>query len=242
MNRTKITPEVIVALDVENGEKAIRLVETLGGKIGFFKVGSRLFTAEGPGIVKEIHERGASVFLDLKFHDIPATVAGSVRAACGLGMSMMTLHTMGGIGMMRAASDAAVEAADRFGKPHPMLIGVTVLTSMSKDDLTAVAPFEGDVADLVLRLAVRAKEAGLDGIVSSVDEVSRIKTELGKDFVVVTPGIRPAGSEVGDQKRVATPRMAAESGSDFIVVGRPIIEAPSPADAADAILEEMRGV
>jgi orotidine-5'-phosphate decarboxylase len=231
--------EVITALDVESREEAAALVAGLFGLIDFFKVGSRLFTAEGPPMVRELQEAGARIFLDLKFHDIPATVAGSVRAATTLGVRMMTLHASGGIDMMKAAAREAGETAEKLGIERPLIVGVTVLTSLSVEDLFAVMPFDGQVSDIVLRLAERAKAAGLDGIVASVEEARLVKERLGNEFIVVTPGIRPSGADVGDQKRVATPRKAAEAGSDYLVVGRPIIKAPSPAEAAKAILEEL---
>ncbi|MCK4539185.1 MAG: orotidine-5'-phosphate decarboxylase [Candidatus Krumholzibacteria bacterium] len=234
-------PGVIVALDVEERKKAIKLVDRLKGQIDFFKVGSRLFTAEGPGMVQEITASGARVFLDLKFHDIPATVAGSVRAACGLGISMMTIHTCGGSDMMKAAADEAGEYAERSGGARPLIVGVTVLTSMSKEDLADVSCYDGGVEDLVLRRADRAVSSGLDGVVASVRETAAIRKEFGEDIVIVTPGIRPAGASVGDQKRVATPRVAMESGSTYLVVGRPIYQAESPAEAAAAIIGEMKG-
>jgi len=238
--KEKAKPEVIVALDVELRESAMGLVAELRDDIGFFKLGSRLFTAEGPSIVKEIGRAGADIFLDLKFHDIPATVAGSVRAAAALGVRMMTLHTTGGVDMMRAAVRAAREVSQEEDKPHPLLVGVTVLTSLSDGDLASIAPGAGGVADMVMRLAQSAKRSGLDGVVSSVEEAAKIKNEFGDDFIVVTPGIRPAGYAKGDQKRVATPAFAKESGADFIVVGRPVIEAESPAKAAAGILKELR--
>ncbi|MBU8921494.1 MAG: orotidine-5'-phosphate decarboxylase [Bacteroidales bacterium] len=234
-------PGVIVALDVEEREKAVELVDRLEGQIDFFKVGSRLFTAEGPGMVKEITASGARVFLDLKFHDIPATVAGSVRAACRLGISMMTIHTCGGSDMMRAAADEAGEYAEYSGKKKPLIVGVTVLTSMSGEDLADISRYEGSVEDLVLRRADRAVSSGLDGVVASVSETAAIRKEFGEDIIIVTPGIRPAGSSVGDQKRVATPRTAMESGSSYLVVGRPIYQAESPAEAAASIIGEMKG-
>jgi len=237
--RKRKKPILIIALDVESRHEALELVDSLRGRITYFKIGSRLFTAEGTGIVREIHEAGASVFLDLKFHDIPATVAGSIRAATRLGVWMMTLHTMGGVEMMKAAVEAAVDTANRDGRERPLLVGVTILTSLTGDDLSAFTRFDGDVSDLVVRLAGRAREAGLDGVVASVEETSRIKREVGQDVIVVTPGIRLAGESAGDQKRVATPRDAARSGSDYIVVGRPVIKAPSPVAAVDAILEEL---
>ncbi len=233
-------PEIIAALDVESREEALSLVRSLEGRIGYFKVGSRLFTAEGPGMVDEIRRLGASVFLDLKFHDIPATVAGSVRAACAIGARMLTLHTCGGVDMMKAAADAAADASAAAGVQRPVLVGVTVLTSMARGDLKAVSFYEGDVEDLVIRRAGKALEAGLDGIVSSVNEVAAIRREFGEGPVIVTPGIRPAGSSRGDQKRVATPAAARDAGSDYLVVGRPIYQAPSPAEAAEAILAELR--
>jgi len=237
----KRTPEVIAALDVESRDEALALVGDLAGLIDFFKIGSRLFTAEGPSMVRELQEAGARIFLDLKFHDIPATVAGSVRAATALGVRMMTLHASGGLDMMTAAAREAGETAERLGIERPLLVGVTVLTSLSREDLSAVMSPGGRVSEIVLHLAERAGEAGLDGIVASVEEAWLVKERLGREFIVVTPGIRPSGSEVGDQKRFATPRKAAEAGSDYLVVGRPIIQAPSPAEAAKAILEELGG-
>jgi orotidine-5'-phosphate decarboxylase len=237
----KHIPEVITALDVESRGDAASLVSDLAGIVDFFKVGSRLFTAEGPSMVRELQKGGTRIFLDLKFHDIPATVAGSVRAATSLGVRMMTLHASGGLDMMKAAAREAEETADRLGIERPLLIGVTVLTSLSGEDLSAVMPAGGQVSEIVLRLADRAQTAGLDGIVASVEEAQLVKERLGREFIVVTPGIRPSGADVGDQKRVATPRKAAEAGSDYLVVGRPIIQAPSPADAARAILEELKG-
>ena len=232
-------PEVIVALDVEKGEVARRLVEGLVSAVDFFKVGSRLFTAEGPSMVRDLRTAGARIFLDLKFHDIPATVAGSVRAATGLGVQMMTLHTWGGVDMMHAAADEAAGAAALAGVERPLLVGVTVLTSLSRGDLEGLIPSDAEISDLALRLAGNAKEAGLDGVVASVHEAPIIKQRFGPDFLVVTPGIRPSGIEAGDQKRVATPRAAAEAGSDYLVIGRPIIQASSPLEAAAAIKNEL---
>jgi orotidine-5'-phosphate decarboxylase len=235
-------PHVITALDVEGRDEANELVSRLAGVIDFFKIGSRLFTAEGPAMVKELRASGARIFLDLKFHDIPATVAGSVRAATALGVRMMTLHASGGIEMMRAAAAAAAETAEELGMERPRLVGVTVLTSLSREDVSAVVPFEGRISDLVIRLAENARRAGLDGVVASVEEASLIKERFGEGFIVVTPGIRPAGAETEDQKRVSTPRAAAEAGSDYLVVGRPIIRASSPARAARAILAELKAM
>jgi len=241
MNGKRPRPAVILALDVEERSRAIELVALTRDAIDLFKIGSRLFTSEGPAIVAEIKALGASVFLDLKFHDIPATVEGSVRAATALGVAMMTVHTSGGFEMMRAAATAAAREAERARAARPLIVGVTVLTSLSKDDLARTFGIPGAVKDLVVRLAVQAREAGLDGVVASVDEARLIKDALGGDFKVVTPGIRPALAEAGDQKRIATPRAALEAGSDFLVVGRPIIEARSPREAAEGILRELEG-
>lgn len=239
MTPSKRTPRIIAALDVEKRIDAISLVADLRGKVNLFKVGSRLFTSEGPGMISEINDAGGSVFLDLKFHDIPATVAGSVRAACGLHVFLMTIHTAGGYEMMKAAAQEVASFHEKTGLPRPKLVGVTVLTSMAAEDLAEASGYNGRVEDLVLKRAELAKKAGLDGIVASVKEAGRIREELGDSFVIVTPGIRPAGAAVGDQKRVATPRDAIEAGSDYLVIGRPIYQAESPGAAADAILAEM---
>ncbi len=233
------SPTLITALDVSTPAEALDLVEALRGTVDYFKIGSRLFTAAGPVMVEELKRRGARIFLDCKFHDIPATVAGAVGEAAKLGIDMMTLHTLGGVDMMRAAAAAAGEAGQSSVR-RPLIVGVTVLTSMSRSDVEAVFGRTATVADLVHALAGRAHEAGLDGVVASVGEAARIKREIDPAFIVVTPGIRPSGAAAGDQKRVATPREAALAGSDFIVVGRPIIQASSPAAAAQGILEELR--
>lgn len=239
---TAKTPTVIVALDVEERARAIALAREIVPAVRHFKIGSRLFTAEGPGMLEEIGSFGGAIFLDLKFHDIPQTVAGAVRAATALGrVSMMTIHAGGGLEMMRAASRAAAEESARRGVARPAIVGVTVLTSLSGDDLARTWGAGGPVREHVLRLAALAREAGLDGVVASVEEAAAIRAELGREFLVVTPGIRPAGAAAGDQKRVATPRTAREAGADFLVVGRPVIEASSPLEAARQILRELEG-
>jgi orotidine-5'-phosphate decarboxylase len=230
-------PEIIVALDFEDRGGALGMVEELEGTVDFFKIGSRLFTAEGPEIVGRIKERGARVFLDLKFHDIPATVAGSVRVASNMGVDMMTLHASGGMGMMKAAAKAAGEC----GENKPLLVGVTVLTSLDDGDLAMLGGSRLETGELVVRMAVNAEKAGLDGVVASVREVGRIREKLSGDFIVVTPGIRPAGKEKDDQKRVATPAEAARAGSDYLVIGRAITAADSPLGAAEAIRRELEG-
>lgn len=231
--------EIISALDVESRAEALDLVKKLEGRIRFFKIGSRLFTSEGPALIEDIKKLGVKIFLDLKFHDIPATVSGSVRAACGLGVDMMTLHTTGGFEMMREAARAAAEASETSGEERPLLIGVTVLTSMEETDLEVISPVKYNIGDIVARLSQRAEEAGLDGIVCSVWEAADIRNRSGDDFIIVTPGIRPAGTGRDDQKRVATPADAVEAGSDFLVVGRPIYMASRPAEAAAGIISEL---
>ena len=220
-------PEVILALDVKDMDKAKYFVDKLYPQIKIFKVGHQLFTAYGPKIVEMIHLKGAEVFLDLKFFDIPNTVANAVRAAVGLKVKMLTLHILGDEEMLRAAVKAAAEEAELLRVRRPLLIGVTVLTSK-----------EATSSD-VLTLAKIGVECGLDGVVTSVIEVTLLKQEIKKKFVVVTPGIRPSGVASNDQKRTATVREAAIAGSDFLVVGRPILSASDPLAAAKEILGEL---
>ncbi len=238
MSPKKNIPEVIVALDVESKAEALELVDELKEKIRYFKLGSRIFTSEGPALVRKIDRSGCLVFLDLKFHDIPATVAGSVRAACRLGVKMLTIHTTGGMEMMKAAAREADRFRESGGRP-PLLIGVTILTSMQTEDFELFSPGRKEMSELVLELALRAKEAGLDGVVSSAGEAGRVRKEFGEDFIIVTPGIRPSGHSEDDQKRVATPKSAAEAGSNFLVVGRPVYEASFPSQAVESILREL---
>jgi orotidine-5'-phosphate decarboxylase len=229
-------PQLIVALDVSTREVALEVVKTLREVVHFYKVGLELFTSVGPGLVGDLTGQGCEVFLDLKLHDIPNTVAGAVRAATRMGASLVTLHTLGGSEMMAAAREAAATEADRAGTPAPRLLGVTILTSQRQ----GLPLGSEDVGTSVLKLAQSALDAGLSGVVASVEECAAIKQAFGTDFLVTTPGIRPAGSTADDQKRVATPAKAVEAGSDFLVVGRPVLRAPDPVNAAREILEEMR--
>jgi len=222
---------LIVALDVAKAAEARSLVERLQGRVGLFKVGSQAFTAAGPELVREIVSRGERVFLDLKFHDIPNTVAGAVAGAAQLGVSLLTVHGLGG----RAMLEAAVGALPAMGT---RLLAITVLTSHDEETLGEVG-VGGGVTDSVRRLALLAKEAGTDGVVASPHEVALIREACGRDFLVVTPGIRPAGAATGDQARAATPAAALAAGADYLVVGRPITEAADPAAAADRIVREM---
>jgi len=226
---------LIVALDVSSATEALKIVQALGPAVSTYKVGNQLFTAEGPGVVRELVGSGKKIFLDLKFHDIPNTVAGGVRSAAALGVCMLTVHAAGGSAMLRAAMDAARQAP----KP-PLVLAVTVLTSLSDADLqeTGVA---GRTRDHALVLATLARNCGCDGIVASPHEARIIRQELGTGFVIVTPGIRPAGSGKGDQSRVNTPAEAIAAGADYLVVGRPITEADDPAQAARQIVNEIGG-
>jgi len=233
--------KLIVALDVKTLDEAALMVKKLGPTVRVFKVGMGLFTAYGPDAVKMVHDKGAKVFLDLKFHDIPNTVAHAVRSAARLGVFMMNIHAMGGSEMMSAASSAAAEVAAAAGSGNrPILLGVTVLTSMDQASIGEIG-VDRKIGEEVIALARLAKDAGLDGVVASPNETSLIRQNLGKDFVIVTPGIRPAGSEKGDQKRIMTPADAVKAGADYIVVGRPVIEAKDPVSTAKDIIKEMKG-
>jgi orotidine-5'-phosphate decarboxylase len=224
---------LIVALDVPTASDAFTFVDRLEGQCGWFKVGLELFTAAGPAVVEPILRRGHRVFLDLKFHDIPNTVAGAVRSAAALGVHMMTVHAAGGPAMLAAAR----AALDGISDP-PELLAVTVLTSMDSAQLSAIG-IAAAPADQVDRLARMALAAGFRGFVGSPQEVSQLRALIGPDGILVIPGIRPAGAESGDQKRIATPAQALRQGASYLVVGRPITQAPDPANAAEAILKEM---
>jgi|TARA_B100000686_G_scaffold334061_1_gene400723 orotidine-5'-phosphate decarboxylase len=224
--------KVIIALDFPNSEQALSLVDKIGERGDFYKVGLELFSHEGPAIVEALKQRGKSIFLDLKLYDIPNTVAGAVRSAVDLGVDLMTLHTVGGEKMMRAA----VEASDGLVS----LLGVTVLTSMTASEVENVwgRPV-GALPEEILRLGNQAKEAGLTGVVASPKEAKMLKNSLGMDFIVVTPGIRLAGEDAHDQARVSTPRGAVEAGADFLVVGRSITQSDDPYDTLQRLNEEI---
>ena len=225
--------QLIVALDIETFEQARKLIDDLGDSVDIFKVGSQMFTAYGPVITHYLQSKGKKVFLDLKFHDIPNTVACAVKNAVSAlsPLFMLTVHTAGGQEMLEAAVQAAKSQAQALGAARPLIVGVTVLTSTAKDNGTQ---------ELVLQRARLAKESGLDGVVASVEEAALIRRECGPNFLIVTPGIRPLESSLNDQKRAATPQAAILQGSNFLVVGRPIIQAPSPRAAAQKILEDMK--
>jgi orotidine-5'-phosphate decarboxylase len=227
---------ILVALDVDSAARAIALADDLRGAVGGFKIGKQLFTAVGPSIVKALSDRGERVFLDLKFHDIPKTVAGAVAAAARHGVAIVNVHASGGIAMMTAAATAAREEG---GDGAPLVLGVTVLTHLADGDLEAVG-FREKSGDLVLRLARLAASSGLDGVVASALEVEAVRRELGDRFRILVPGVRPSWSkERHDQKRVATPGEAARLGASHVVVGRAIALDPAPRSAAERILEEL---
>lgn len=230
---------LIVALDVADLAQAERLLDQLQGLVTTYKVGSQLFTAAGPAAVECVRKRGGRVFLDLKFHDIPTTVAGAVREAVGLGCVMVNVHASGGSVMMRAAAEAAAEAARILSVPPPLLLAVTVLTSLDRAALQRELNVPLSVEGEVLHLASLAQAAGLNGCVASPHEARLLRRALGSGWVIVTPGIRPAGSSWDDQARSLTPGEAIRAGADYLVVGRPITQPPDPAVAARAILEEL---
>jgi orotidine-5'-phosphate decarboxylase len=227
---------LVVALDVDSLADASSLIAVLSPYTGWFKIGSVLFTREGPAVCARVKDSGARLFLDLKYHDIPNTVAGAVKNALALGADMITLHASGGPAMLRAARAAADEAA----RPGAMLVAVTVLTHLDEKELRAVCGTNERVGDRVLALARLAREGGMSGVVASARELPAIRRALGKDFVVVTPGIRLPDAKPDDQARVVTPEQAIRDGADYIVVGRPIIAAPDPAAAAREILARMQ--
>jgi orotidine-5'-phosphate decarboxylase len=229
---SRSTGQIIVALDVATNEEALRLVAELSPAVGFFKIGLQLYTAAGPGLTREISNLGPKVFLDLKLHDIPNTVAKAVESAGKLGVKMLTIHLSGGSEMIRAAVNA---------RQNDMLIlGVTVLTSSTGETLRETG-IPDTVADHVLRLARLGVSAGIDGLVASPHEAGALRTEFGDKIKIVTPGVRPSWSEPGDQKRFMTPREAIEAGADYLVIGRPITAHPQPREAVARILGELEG-
>ncbi len=223
--------ELIVALDFDDAKTAMQLVDAAGDAVEWFKVGKQLFTREGPGIVKSLKERGKKVFLDLKFHDIPNTVAQAVKSAAASGADMTNVHALGGPEMLKAAAVAGRETGI-------LVVAVTILTSMDEKQMQSVG-LSGGAMENVARLAGLTSQCGLPGVVCSALEIETVKKACGADFKLVVPGIRPAGGQRGDQKRVMTPGAATRAGAEFIVVGRPITQAASPVEAAKRILAEI---
>jgi orotidine-5'-phosphate decarboxylase len=227
---TKTADKIIVALDVPTKREALELVEKLRDKISFFKIGLQLYTAEGPEIVRAVSSTGGKVWLDLKLHDIPNTVARAVESANRLGVQILTVHLSGGREMIRAATAARINDI--------LLLGVTVLTSSTVETLREIG-IQDEVDNQVLRLAKLGIEAGIDGVVASPREIKPLRHEFGDKIKIVVPGIRPSWSEPGDQRRMMTPLEALEAGADYLVIGRPIIAHPNPREAAAKILEEI---
>lgn len=233
---------IVLALDVDTAEEAVALVKKLSGYVGVFKVGMQLYNSIGPSIVHRVHDLGGRVFVDLKLHDIPNTVASAAKVLTRLNTYMFNVHAAGGREMMRQAAAAAVSEAQRMGSEIPIVLAVTVLTSMSQLELETEMYVSGlKVEELVVKWALMAQESGLGGVVCSPQEISPIREACGPDFKIVTPGIRPLWSAPNDQKRITTPRQALEQGADYMVIGRPIIQAPDPCAAAQKIIEELEG-
>ncbi len=243
MQTQKRNPEdyLIVAMDVPGRKEALELAEKLSGRVGYFKIGLQLFTACGPEIVQSINKMGGKIFLDLKLHDIPNTVAKAVYEASRLQVSMLTLHTLGGMKMMAAAAGAAREAEETLGVKPPRLLGVTILTSMDQEEAVNIG-LSFPITEMVTKLARLAEFSGLDGIVCSPLELDTLAADRPGDLFFVTPGIRPAGADINDQSRITTPAQAVAGGARHLVVGRPIIQADNPAEAASRIVDEIAGL
>jgi orotidine-5'-phosphate decarboxylase len=233
------TNPLLIALDVDSVARAVETAALLHGVVGGLKVGKQLFVSEGPQIVETLTARGERVFLDLKFHDIPNTVAGAVRAATRIGTWMLNVHASGGREMMRAAIDAAGDEATRQNRERPLVIAVTVLTSIDAATLQSVGVTR-PLIDQVEALAVLARESGLDGVVASAQEAARIRAACGPDFLIVTPGIRPSATKTDDQARTLTAGQAIAAGATHLVVGRPVLQASNPRTAAEQLTEEIR--
>jgi len=227
--------KIIIALDVSSRREALTLVESLHSMTGMFKVGMQLYTAEGPSFVRDIIAAGGKVFLDLKFHDIPNTVRKAALEAAKLGVSMMTIHASGGQAMMQAVSD---ELRERFGEKRPIVVGVTVLTSMDDGALRETG-VSSSMDEQVLRLVKLAEDSSLDGVVCSPREIQMIRSAVGRNFKIVTPGVRMPGQAADDQQRTATPREAISNGADYIVVGRAVTNAPHPHTALEGLLQSL---
>jgi orotidine-5'-phosphate decarboxylase len=236
----KPTNPILAAIDTPDLDRAKALAASLAGAVGGIKLGLEFFNAHGPDGVRAVAGDADNLFLDLKYHDIPNTVAGAVRAIVALRPLILNVHAAGGPAMMRAAAAAASEQSAKLGVRRPRVIAVTVLTSLDDDDLAATGQ-RGSAADQTLRLAALAQSCGMDGVVCSPREVTAIRAACGADFTLVTPGIRPADTDAGDQKRVATMRVALDAGADWLVIGRAITGAPDPAEAARAIAAELGG-
>lgn len=241
MNREEIKQRLVLALDVEDIAEAKQLVDELSPYIGTFKVGLQLFCGYGLEIVNYIKEKNSNFFLDVKLHDIPNTVEKASYNVIKNGANFFNIHATGGVEMMKAAKKGAMEASEKYNTKKPLILAVTVLTSISQEVLTNELSNKENVQDFVIKLAKNAKLAGLDGVVASANELKAIKKELGEDFVVLTPGIRPEWSLKDDQQRVATPKSAIQDGADFIVLGRAVTKAENKIEAMEKIYKEIQG-
>jgi len=230
---------LIIALDVDTNEEAVALADKLGPYAGAFKVGMQLYNSVGPEAISRLKEKNASVFVDLKLHDIPNTVAGAARVLTRHGVSILNVHASGGSAMMRAAANAARDEAEIAGVGCPLIVAVTVLTSIDQELFNNEIGFTGLIKDRVVAWAKMAQEAGLDGVVASTQEITAIRKACGNDFIIITPGVRPAGVDAHDQKRTMTPGEAVRLGATYLVVGRPVTASADPVEAARAILKEI---
>ena len=238
----KMKDKIIVALDVPTKEEALAIVEELGDAVGAYKIGMQLYNAVGPEILDEVAKRNGKVFLDLKFHDIPNTVASAARTVANLGVFMFNVHASGGYTMMAEAVKALKEESEQLGVEKPLLIAVTVLTSMSEEEMQKEVGVSRSIGEQVVALAKMAKEAGMDGVVASPLEIEMIREACGPDFLIVTPGIRPRDAALGDQKRVKTPGEAVRDGADYLVIGRPITKASDRMTAVKDIVSEIESL
>lgn len=236
MKAEEACKKIIFALDVKGANEIDRWAELLSAKVGMFKVGKELFTSCGPEAVRAVQRHGGQVFLDLKYHDIPNTVAQAMVAAAGLGVQLANLHALGGAEMMEAAANAVRNGFSEAERPR--LLAVTILTSSTVETLRQVG-IEHSVPDMVVRLARLAQQSGMDGVVASPLEIGLIREACGPDFLIVTPGVRPSFAALDDQKRIMSPSDAVQAGADYLVIGRPIAKAADPADAARLIAEEI---
>ncbi len=235
----KIEERIIIALDVPTFDEAADLMDKLGDRARSLKVGSQLFTSVGPDIIREIKRRGKKLFLDLKFHDIPNTVARASEAAAELGVDIFNVHVSGGLEMMRDAAQATKAKASELGIEKPIVLGVTILTSIDESMFQSVLGSCNSLKDQIVHMAKLAQKAGLDGVVASPQEIRLIREACGEDFVVLTPGVRPEWASSDDQKRTMTPVEAFKAGANYVVIGRPIYRAPEPADALERILRQL---
>ncbi|MBS4008949.1 MAG: orotidine-5'-phosphate decarboxylase [Clostridium sp.] len=233
--------KIIVALDVETEQEALSLTATLGSYVGAFKVGLQLYNNGGPAMVKKLADSGIKIFLDLKFHDIPNTTARAAEAVVGLGAFMFNVHAAGGKKMMADTAAAAKKRAEKLGVAAPLLLGVTVLTSMSSEEMREEIGVSRPLEEQVASLARLCLDAGLDGVVAAAGEIPYIRAVCGNNFLIVTPGIRPAWAAGNDQSRVATPKEALRLGADYLVIGRPLTAASHPLEAVKRLLLELEG-